>query len=224
MIADNIKRIREEIAALTDRDITLVAATKTQSTERVREAVAAGVDACGENRVQELTEKLESNTYAGSAAHFIGHLQRNKVKQVVGNVELIQSVDSLELARMIAKQAIELGITQNILLEVNIGEEPSKSGFSTDAITCAIAETAQMKGLRLCGLMTVPPVQTEKDGNCKLFEKMMKIFLDNQSILVHNRGSSYLSMGMSNDYREAIMCGSNMIRLGTAIFGERKKL
>jgi pyridoxal phosphate enzyme (YggS family) len=221
MIAENIRRIREEIAGLTDREITFVAATKTQSAERVREAIAAGVDACGENRVQELTEKLAGNAYAGSAVHLIGHLQKNKVKQVVGKAELIQSVDSVELAELIAKRAVELGITQDVLFEVNIGGETAKSGFTPDEISDVLAEAIQIKGLRISGLMAVPPVQGEKNGNRKFFDKMLKIFLDNQEKLVHNGKSGYLSMGMSNDYRDAIASGANMIRLGTVIFGER---
>jgi pyridoxal phosphate enzyme (YggS family) len=199
----------------------LVAATKTQGSNEVREAILAGVDACGENRVQEFAEKRAEGAYAGAPLHFIGHLQRNKLKQVVGAADLIQSVDSVELAELISKRALELGIIQEILLEINIGKEESKGGFDPDAAGDAIDEIINFMGLRIRGLMTIPPRSQDKHKKFAFFNKMLKISIDNCEKRVHNSAKLILSMGMSEDYGDAILCGSNMVRIGTAIFGAR---
>jgi pyridoxal phosphate enzyme (YggS family) len=227
MIADNVKRIKDSIAEAAIKtgrdpsDITLVAATKTQGSDKIREAILAGVDACGENRVQEFVEKNNENAYAGVPLHFIGHLQRNKVKQVIGVANLIQSIDRVELAALIDKRAVELGIVQDILLEVNIGGELSKSGFDPEAVSDAIDEIGNLKGLQICGLMTIPPMIENKHKKFAILNKMLKIYLDKCVKIGHNKKKLYLSMGMSDDYAEAILCGSNMVRVGTAIFGVR---
>lgn len=225
-IAENIAAIRARIDAAarlsgrTGADITLVAATKMNDAARVREAVAAGIDACGENRVQEMTEKLAEGAYTGAPLHFIGHLQTNKVRQVVGKVDLIQSVDSAELLAMIEKRAAMQDIVQDILLEVNIGGEAAKSGFSPDQIHAAAEVARALPHVQVRGLMTIPPVAAEPHGNLAYFEKMRWLYVDINAKIYDNK-MEYLSMGMSGDFADAIRCGSNMIRVGTAIFGAR---
>lgn len=226
-IAENVARIREEmkaaaIAAGRDpKDILLCAATKMNDADAVRQAIAAGVDCCGENRVQELTQKLSENAYEGVPVHFIGHLQTNKVKQVVGKVDLIQSVDSERLLKAIDKEAAKQGIIQNILLEVNIGEEESKSGFRAEDIPSIVEKMSDFPNVCMKGLMAIPPI-SQKDGeNLKFFQKMFLLSVDIQNKIDDNVKVDCLSMGMTADYADAIACGSTMIRVGTAIFGAR---
>lgn len=225
-ISENIAAIRREIhlaAAKTGRtgaDITLVGASKMNDAAACREAIAAGIDVLGENRVQEMTQKLAENAYDGVPLHFIGHLQRNKVKQVVGKAALIQSVSSTALLDEIEKNAEKLGIVQDILLEVNIGGEEAKSGFAPGALNEAACYAKTLPHVRVLGLMTIPPVETEPHGNMPLFARMKALYVDiNQNI--YDNKLKYLSMGMSGDYAEAIEAGSNMVRVGTAIFGTR---
>ena len=225
-ISENIAAIRREIhlaAAKTGRtgaDITLVGASKMNDAAACREAIAAGIDVLGENRVQEMTQKLAENAYDGVPLHFIGHLQRNKVKQVVGKAALIQSVSSTDLLDEIEKNAGKLGIVQDILLEVNIGGEEAKSGFAPGALNEAACYAKTLPHVRVLGLMTIPPVETEPHGNMPLFARMKALYVDiNQNI--YDNKLKYLSMGMSGDYAEAIEAGSNMVRVGTAIFGAR---
>ena len=226
-IAENIAAIRagiREAALAAGRDpkeILLCAATKMNSSENVRQAIAAGVDCCGENRVQELTQKLSENAYEGALVHFIGHLQTNKVRQVVGKVSLIQSVDSLRLAEAIQKEAARQGIIQDILLEINIGAEESKSGFAPVEIWNALPLIAEFSNLRVLGLMAIPPICRDSTKNRKFFQEMCNLAVDITAKKYDNISVRTLSMGMSGDYREAIACGSTMIRVGTAIFGER---
>ena len=208
-ISENIAAIRREIhlaAAKTGRtgaDITLVGASKMNDAAACQEAIAAGIDVLGENRVQEMTQKLAENAYDGVPLHFIGHLQRNKVKQVVGKAALIQSVSSTAL-----------------LDEVNIGGEEAKSGFAPGALNEAACYAKTLPHVRVLGLMTIPPVETEPHGNMPLFTRMKALYVDiNQNI--YDNKLKYLSMGMSGDYAEAIEAGSNMVRVGTAIFGAR---
>ena len=225
-ISENIAAFRQEIqraAAKTGRtgaDITLVGASKMNDAAACREAVAAGIDVLGENRVQEMTQKLAENAYDGVPLHFIGHLQRNKVKQVVGKAVLIQSVGSTALLDEIEKTAEKLSIVQDILLEVNIGGEEAKSGFAPDALHEAARYAKTLPHVRVLGLMTIPPVETEPHGNAPFFARMQALYVDiNQNI--YDNKLKYLSMGMSGDYAEAIEAGSNMVRVGTAIFGAR---
>lgn len=225
-ISENIAAIRREIhlaAAKTGRtgaDITLVGASKMNDAAACREAIAAGIDVLGENRVQEMTQKLAENAYDGVPLHFIGHLQRNKVKQVVGKAALIQSVSSTALLDEIEKNAEKLGIVQDILLEVNIGGEEAKSGFAPGALNEAACYAKTLPHVRVLGLMTIPPVETEPHGNMPLFARMKALYVDINKNIYDNK-LKYLSMGMSGDYAEAIEAGSNMIRVGTAIFGAR---
>ena len=225
-ISENIAAIRREIhlaAAKTGRtgaDITLVGASKMNDAAACREAIAAGIDVLGENRVQEMTQKLAENAYGGVPLHFIGHLQRNKVKQVVGKAALIQSVSSTALLDEIEKNAEKLGIVQDILLEVNIGGEEAKSGFAPGALNEAACYAKTLPHVRVLGLMTIPPVETEPHGNMPLFARMKALYVDINKNIYDNK-LKYLSMGMSGDYAEAIEAGSNMVRVGTAIFGAR---
>ena len=225
-IAENIAAIRARIDAAarttgrTGADITLVAATKMNDAARVREAVAAGIDACGENRVQEMTEKLAQGAYTGAPLHFIGHLQRNKVKQVVGKAALIQSIGSPELLAEVDRQAEKLGIVQDILLEVNIGGEEAKSGFAPDAVEQAAAQAKTLAHVRVRGLMTIPPADATREENMAYFAKVRALYVD-ISRKMYDNGLEYLSMGMSGDFADAIRAGANMVRVGSAIFGAR---
>ena len=226
-IAENIAAIRAQIreaavrAGRDPKEILLCAATKMNDAENVRQAIAAGVDCCGENRVQELTQKLAENAYAGAPVHFIGHLQTNKVRQVVGKVDLIQSVDSLHLLEAIQKEAARQQLQQNILLEVNIAAEASKSGFSPEEIPLILPKVAAMPNVAVCGLMAIPPICENPTENRKFFQEMYNLSVDIMAKKYDNICVRFLSMGMSGDYQEAIACGSNMIRIGTAIFGAR---
>lgn len=226
-IAENIAAIRQKMEAAAracgrdPSEILLCAATKMNDAERVKEAVAGGVDCCGENRVQELMQKQPLGAYEGRPVHFIGHLQTNKVKQVVGAVDLIQSVDRKELLECINKTALQKGIRQKILLEVNIGAEESKSGFTPEEASQIAAEMGNFPGVELSGLMAIPPVSEKKGDNCTYFAKMRNLFVDISRKKYDNVTMVCLSMGMSDDFEDAISEGSTMIRVGTAIFGAR---
>ena len=226
-ISENIRRIRAQmeaaaIAAGRDpKSVQLCAATKMNDAEAVRAAIAAGVDRCGENRVQELTAKSAQNAYDGAPVDFIGHLQTNKVRQVVGKVDLIQSVDSLHLLEAIAKEAARQGIRQDILLEVNIGGEKSKSGFAPEQIPEIVEKFPIWPHLRLRGLMAIPPRAENPGDNDKFFQEMYNLSVDITAKTSDNVCMDILSMGMSDDYVDAIRWGSTMIRVGTAIFGAR---
>ena len=189
--------------------------------QAVRRAIAAGVRICGENRVQELTAKLADNAYAGAQVHFIGHLQTNKVKQVVGKVDLIQSVDSEHLLAAISREAQKQGLCQDILLEVNIGEEAAKSGFAEEDILPLVDRIDSFSNIRLRGLMAIPPISRNPGDNLKFFLKMRQIYVDIRAKKNDNVSVDCLSMGMSGDFADAVAAGSTMVRIGTAIFGAR---
>ena len=226
-IAENVSRIREEInraalaAGRNPEEIQLCAATKMNDAEAVRQAIAAGVDCCGENRVQELTAKLQEDAYRGAPVHFIGHLQTNKVRQVVGKVALIQSVDSERLLRAINAEAAKQGIIQNILLEVNIGQEESKTGFRAEEILPMVEKSGEFSNVCIKGLMAIPPISQNKGDNVKFFQKMSDLCVDIRRKKYDNVTVDCLSMGMSDDFADAIGWGSTMVRIGTAIFGAR---
>ena len=226
-IAHNVAKIYADIEAAAiaagrdPKEITLCAATKMNDAARVREAIAAGIDCCGENRVQELTQKLSENAYDGAQIHFIGHLQTNKVKAVVGKVSLIQSVDSLRLLQAISKEAVRQGICQDILMEINIGEEASKTGFSTGDILPLLEQMKDFPNVRVRGLMAIPPICENKGDNDKFFKEIHALAVDIKAKKYDNVCMEVLSMGMSGDYADAIAHGSTMIRIGTAIFGAR---
>ena len=226
MIEKNIASIRArmEIAALNAgrraEDILLVGASKMNDTAACRAAIAAGIDALGENRVQEMTLKLSEGAYEGAPLHFIGHLQRNKVRQVVGKVALIHSVGSIPLMEEIDKEAKKQGIVQDVLLEVNIGEEESKSGFPAAELFPAAEHALSLENISVKGLMTIPPAETVPHGNLPYFREVSRLYVDISSKLYHN-GFVYLSMGMSDDFEDAIAAGATMIRVGSSIFGAR---
>ena len=225
-IRENIAAIRAQIDAAaretgrTGADITLVGASKMNGAAACQEAIAAGIDALGENRVQEMTAKLAEDAYHGAPLHFIGHLQRNKVKQVVGKAALIQSIGSPELLAEVDRQAEKLGIVQDILLEVNIGGEEAKSGFAPDAVEQAAAQAKTLAHVRVRGLMTIPPADATREENMAYFEKVRALYVD-ISRKMYDNGLEYLSMGMSGDFADAIRAGANMVRVGSAIFGAR---
>ena len=226
-IAENVALIKENIAKAAiaagrdPKEILLCAATKTNGADAVRQAIAAGVDCCGENRVQELTVKLAENAYEGAPIHFIGRLQTNKVKQVVGAVSLIHSVDRLNLLEAIQKEAARQGIVQDILLQVNIGHEDSKGGFWEDALLQLLPKMVDFPNVRVKGLMAIPPICENSAGNDKFFQKMYNLSVDISAKKYDNVSVDIMSMGMSDDYISAIRFGSTMIRVGTAIFGAR---
>lgn len=226
-VADNVKRIREHIAeaavqaGVAPDTITLVAASKTKPPEQIREAIEAGIHVLGENRVQEMVEKAEQDAYIGASLHLIGHLQKNKVNKVVGLASLIESVDSLELLKVIGSRAKALGISQDVLLQINVGAETSKSGAAMEEIPEILEETGKIESVSIRGLMAIPPISTEKGGNKRYFEKMRELFIDIGQKKYDNVSMDFLSMGMSGDYTDAILSGANMIRIGSAIFGTR---
>ncbi len=222
---ENYKTITQNIAVAAEKsgrkyeDITLLAATKTVGTDVINYAIKLGIEFIGENRVQEFLSKYEA--YAPVHKHFIGHLQTNKVKDIIDKVELIHSVDSYRLAQEISKQAVKRGIVVDILLEINIGNEQSKSGFLFDEAVEAVQKIAGFDGVRVKGLMAIPPICETPEQNRVYFAKMKKLFVDIQGKKIDNSSMDILSMGMSDDYEIAISEGANMIRLGTALFGKR---
>ena len=226
-IEENVARIRAQLAEAAmacgrdPKEIRLLAATKMNDKEAIARAIRAGVDACGENRVQELLDKLPQGAYEGAPVHFIGHLQKNKAKFLVGQVDLIQSVDSLDLMKLIDRLACERGMRQDILLEVNIGAEAAKSGFTPAAAAEACATAAEFPHLSVRGLMTIPPIAEIPAENSRFFAEMQQLFVDIQAKKYDNASMEILSMGMSGDFAEAISFGSTMVRVGTAIFGAR---
>ena len=225
-IQENIEAIRARMAQAAEaagrnpEEILLVGASKMNGAAACRAAVAAGIDALGENRVQELLEKYGQGAYEGVPLHFIGHLQRNKVRQIIGKVDLIHSVSSLELLTEIDRQAEKHGLTQPVLLEVNIGREESKSGFLPEELFDAARAARDFSHVSVQGIMAIPPVEQEKHRNLPYFQEVARLYIDISRQLYHN-GFKYLSMGMSDDFEDAIAAGANMVRVGSAIFGAR---
>ena len=219
IIEENIEKAAKK-SGRERKDIILLAATKTVAPELINHAIASGINYIGENRVQEFLSK-ENALSTDAHRHFIGHLQSNKAKDIVGKVEMIESVHSVKLAKLIGKLSEEKGIVTDILLEVNIGREENKSGFLKEELDAAIAEISKISGIRLRGLMTIPPVCEKNSDAIPFFEEMYKLFIDNRDKKIDNVSMEYLSMGMSSDYAEAIECGSNIVRIGTSLFGKR---
>ena len=227
-IQEHVNAVRDKIAAAAQAagraagEITLCAATKVQTDDTIRQAIAAGITVCGENRVQELTAHLASDAYRGAQVHFIGHLQTNKVKQVVGRVSLIHSVDSEHLLRAIDTQAAKQDLVQDILLEVNIAGEESKGGCTPAQARQLAQLTQELEHVRLRGLMAIPPIAQEPGANRPYFAAMRQLFVDIKGNLPHNQSNmDCLSMGMSGDYPDAIAEGATLVRVGTALFGPR---
>ena len=228
-IAENIAAVRARMEAAAKaagrdpKEILLCGASKMNDAAACREAIAAGIDCLGENRAQEMLQKYGEAAYTGAPLHFIGVLQKNKVRQIVGKVDLIQSVDSLGLLQEIDRRAESMGLLQDVLLEVHVGGEESKSGFLPGEIPGAVREILAQKErhVRLCGLMSIPPAAAEKGQNLPYFQQLHQLFVDITPLLLHNSDRLYLSMGMSSDFEDAIAAGSTMVRVGTAIFGAR---
>ena len=226
-IAENVAQVRARIAQAAlaagrrPEEIKLCAATKMNDAAAVREAIAAGVDCCGENRVQELVRKREEDAYRGAPLHFIGRLQTNKVRQVVGRVALIQSADRLHLLEALQAEAARQGIVQDILLEVNVAGEASKGGFAAAEVLPLLENFGRFSALRVLGLMTVPPICQDPAENRKFFQEILDLSVDIGAKIYDNVSMEILSMGMSGDFADAIACGSTMVRVGTAIFGPR---
>ena len=225
---DRIEQVQRRIAAAAiaagrkPEEVTLCAATKVQTGDTIRAAIAAGVTVCGENRVQEMTAHLEENAYEGAKLHFIGHLQTNKVKQVVGKVDLIESVDSERLLRAIDERAGKLGIVQDILLEVNVAGEQSKGGVPVEELPALAALAVELEHVSLRGLMAIPPISHEPGANIPYFSTMRQLFVDIKGKMTDNQNRFMcLSMGMSGDFEDAIAQGATLVRVGTALFGPR---
>ena len=230
-LREHIQRVQERVARAAiaagrgPEEITLCAATKVQTDDTIRAAIAAGIRVCGENRVQELTAHLAAGAYAGARVHFIGHLQTNKVKQVVGRVDLLQSVDSLHLLQAVDRQADKLGLVQDILLEVNIGGEESKTGCPLDRLDELAGAAAECPRVRLRGLMAIPPISAKPGDNRRYFVRMYQLFIDMRGKMSDNQSDmDCLSMGMSADFEDAIAEGATLVRVGTALFGPRPPL
>jgi pyridoxal phosphate enzyme (YggS family) len=226
-IAENAAAVCERIDAAAraagrePAEITLVAASKMNSADRVAQAVAAGIRVCGENRVQELLEKRAQGAYRGARLHFIGQLQKNKVRQLVGVCDLIQSVDSGVLLELIDARARALGLRQDVLIEINIGDEPSKSGLSADGLPAFLETAARYSAVAVRGLMAIPPISYASGETRAHFARMYQLFIDNSVKKYDNVSMDFLSMGMSGDFEDAIAEGSNLVRVGSAIFGAR---
>lgn len=222
----NFDDIKSRIAAVCKRtgrnpnEIILLAATKTVPVEVINHAIESGVEFIGENRVQELLSKKDSLS-TKVHRHFIGHLQTNKVKDIIEEVEMIESVHSLKLASEINRLCEKCGKVMDILVEVNIGDEESKSGFEPDEVYDAVLEMTKMSHIRVKGLMTIPPICENSQENRQYFLKMHKLFIDISAKIKDNVSTVYLSMGMSGDFEEAIECGANIVRIGTSLFGQR---
>ncbi len=200
-------------------DITLIAVTKTHGTDMINEAISCGVTDIGENKPQDIRDKFSD--VQPVSWHMIGHLQTNKIKYIIDKVCLIHSVDSIKLMDEIDKQAQKHGIIMDILIEVNISGEESKSGISPDELHDMLVHAGELKNIHVRGLMTVAPKIDENIKNNLHFDNMHKLFIDIKGKKYDNVNMEYLSMGMSGDYEAAIECGSNMVRIGSAIFGKR---
>ena len=217
-LTDRIALVRENIRRAADgRAVTLVGVTKTKPAELVAQAIRAGITVIGENYVQEYREKNAAGAYEGAQIHIIGHLQTNKVKYVAGRVDLIQSVDSAALLTAIARRAAGLNTVQDVLIEVNIGREEGKSGCAPEALEELFAAASELNGVRIRGLMAIPPAESSS----AYFGPMYNLFVDNKAKKYDNVTMDFLSMGMSDDYEDAIRHGANMVRVGSLIFGPR---
>lgn len=227
-LEENIARVKANMARAAleagrdPAEITLVAATKVQTSDTIRAAIAAGITICGENRVQELTAHLDDYAYDGARVHFIGHLQTNKVRFVVGRVDLIESVDSPRLLEAIERQAEKLNLVQDVLLEVNIGLEESKGGCLPEDLPALARQAMDLPNVRLRGLMAIPPVAAEPGANRRFFAATRQLYVDiRRQIGDNDTDIDCLSMGMSGDYEDAIREGATLVRVGTALFGPR---
>ncbi len=217
-IKANLDRI---FSVVSGTNTELIAVTKTRTIDEINFAVACGIKHIGENRVQELLEKYDYINNNEVAIHLIGRLQTNKVKYIIDKVDLIHSVDSYKLACEISKRAQNIGKIQDVLIEVNIGGEESKGGVNPNDLLEFISTVAELKGIRICGLMCIPPKVQENDSNLKYFSNLKQLSVDINDKKIDNVSMDILSMGMSDDYEDAIKAGSSFIRVGRGIFGTR---
>ncbi len=226
IIRENFLRVTEKIEAAKARspyrqDVTLLAATKTVPAEEIIYAIEElGLPMAGENKVQEFLSKYDE-LKGKCPLHIIGHLQTNKVKSIVGKVDMIQSVDSERLAREIAKRSLEAGCVTDVLCEINIGAEENKGGVMPDAVEEFVSLLSEIRGIRVRGLMTMAPVCENNDEYKKYFDKTYNIYLDILGKKSHNIIEPVLSMGMSDSFEAAIECGATLVRVGSSIFGSR---
>ena len=226
-IEENLKEIRERIAEAAIRsgrapeDVRLMAVTKTVEPYFINHAIRCGVDLIGENRVQEFLGKKPELELDGVDCHLIGHLQTNKVKQIVGEVSTIQSVDSLKVANEISKQSLKKDLVTKVLLEVNVGEEASKSGMDYDAVPDLLPAIAALPGLSVEGFMAIPPICEDETVLRGYFSKMNQLYVDMKDQNIDNINVNILSMGMSADYEHAILEGATLVRVGSSLFGAR---
>ncbi len=228
VIAENIKQIKNEIAEATIKsnrsvdDVRLMAVTKTVCVEYINYAIDnCGIDLIGENKVQEFLSKKDLLHLENVEKHLIGHLQTNKVKKIVSEVDMIQSVDSLRVAQAVSNEALKSGITADVLLEINIGDEDSKTGFDKVEFEESLNQISVLPNINVKGLMTIPPICENTLELEKYFDKMNIYYNEIKEGKYANFNFETLSMGMSGDYKEAILHGSNLVRVGSAIFGAR---
>ena len=226
-LEENLKVIREHIAEAAmksgrkPQEITLLAATKTVPVEVINHGISLGIDHIGENKVQELCEKYDSYQLDTCELQFIGHLQTNKVKNIIGKVKMIQSVDSTKLAGEISRLSVSHALTTDLLIEVNIGSEPNKSGVLPQNLNELLLEAAVLPSICIRGLMAIPPADANSSETIVFFSNMYQYFVDIKTKRIDNVNMDYLSMGMSSDYVQAILAGANMVRVGSALFGPR---
>lgn len=227
-IADNYRIVKERVAEAADRsgrdpgDIRLIAVTKFVETERILKAIEAGACEVGENRAQELTDKLEFFRAHGQKVHFIGQLQLNKIKYLVGRADLIQSADRFEAFAEISRLAVNRGVEQDTLAEVNIGAEPQKSGVDAGNLPELLKRISDLPNIRVKGLMCIPPAAEAEEAR-GYFKRMRELFCDCKGLEIPNIQMEILSMGMSGDYAVAVEEGATMVRVGSAIFGARQR-
>lgn len=221
MNSDMKKTIAELLEETSRHGVKLIAVTKTVPTEIINEAISCGVTAIGENRVQELLEKYDSLDKRNLEIHLIGRLQTNKVKYIVGKVDLIHSVDCLKLGSAIDKYAKICEKVQNVLVQVNVSGEQTKGGVAPDELEALLVSLSKLKNIKVRGLMCIPPAEKIPGENKRFFSLLNKMMVDNNNKNIDNICMDTLSMGMSGDYRMAIECGATMVRIGTKIFGKR---
>ncbi|MCI1964897.1 MAG: YggS family pyridoxal phosphate-dependent enzyme [Oscillospiraceae bacterium] len=226
-VEENLKVVRGRIeeaavqSGKSPKEITLLAATKTVPVEVINRGIALGIDHIGENRVQELRDKYTSYDLSNCELHFIGHLQTNKVKYLVGQVSMIQSVDQMKLAKEISRLSEKKNLSTDILIEVNIGQEANKSGVLPQNLYELVDAAAALPGIRIRGLMAIPPAGAPEKETMNYFSQMHQYFIDIKSKKIDNVSMDFLSMGMSADYYQAILAGANLVRVGSALFGPR---
>lgn len=226
-VAQNVQKIAQDVreaalqAGRDPSEVQVMAVTKTVDPVLVNAAIGAGITLLGENKAQELCAKYDSYHKDGVQIHFIGHLQTNKVRQIVDKVSMVESVDSIKLAREIARHYAAIGKVMDVLLEVNIGREENKTGIFPEFLPALLEEAGKLEHIRVRGLMTIPPVCETEEEVLQYFSQMRQLFIDIKQKKYDNISMEILSMGMSADYLAAVRCGSNIVRIGTAMFGQR---